>query len=108
MTAFGSLAVKRGEKSSPFSVKVLSMTKAYAAKEAGGKLEAFSYDPGQLGHDEVEINLESCGVCHSDLSMLVNEWSFTEYPLVPGHEVLGTIGEVGSNVSAVQTGQRVG
>ena len=84
------------------------MIKAYAAKEAGGKLEEFSYDPGQLGDDEVEINVESCGVCHSDLSMLDNEWGFTEYPFVPGHEVVGTIGEVGSNVSALKKGQRVG
>ncbi len=42
------------------------MIKAYAAKEAGGKVEEFFYDPGQFGHDEVEINVEPCVVCHSD------------------------------------------
>ena len=58
--------------------------KAYAAKEAGGLLEPFEYDPGDLLVDEVEIDVDFCGICHSDLSMLNNEWQMTEYPLVPG------------------------
>jgi len=45
------------------------MINAYAAKEAGGKLEKFQYDPGKLGSHDVEIDVESCGICHSDLSM---------------------------------------
>ena len=53
------------------------MINAYAAKEPGGKLESFEYDPGELGQDEVEIEVESCGLCHSDLSMLDNEWGMT-------------------------------
>lgn len=59
--------------------------KAYAALAAGGKLEPFEYDPGELGDDQVEIDISSCGICYSDLSMLNNEWQMTEYPLVPGH-----------------------
>ena len=61
------------------------MINAYAAKEAGGKLEKFEYDPGELGAHDVEIDVESCGICHSDLSMLDNEWGITEFPFVPGH-----------------------
>lgn len=84
------------------------MIKAYAAKEAGGKLEPFEYDPGPLAAGEVEINVEHCGICHSDLSMLNNEWGMTQYPFVPGHEVVGTIGAVGEGVTHLAVGQRVG
>ena len=85
-----------------------SMIKAYAAKEAGGLLEAFEYDAGALAKDDVEIDVESCGICHSDISMLDNDWGFTQYPFVPGHEVVGTIAAVGDNVSSLHVGQRVG
>lgn len=84
------------------------MIKAYAAQGAGEALAPFEYDPGPLGRDEVEINVDSCGLCHSDISMLDNEWGFTQYPFVPGHEVIGTIAEVGSDVANLQPGQRVG
>src|SRR5690606_21308322 len=48
------------------------------------------------------------GICHSDLSMLDNEWGFTQYPFVPGHDAIGAINAVGDNVSSVTVGQRVG
>ena len=48
------------------------MFKAYAAAEAGKELKPFEFDPGTLGPDEVEVKVESCGICHSDLSMLNN------------------------------------
>lgn len=82
--------------------------KAYAVKEAGGKLEPFEYDAGVLGGEEIEIDVEYCGVCHSDLSMLENEWGISQYPLVPGHEVVGTIAAIGDNVTTLNVGQRVG
>ena len=84
------------------------MIKAYAAKEAGGKLEPFEYEPGELGNDEVEIEVAYCGICHSDLSMLNNEWGFSEYPLVPGHEIIGKVGQMGSSVTHLKKGQQVG
>jgi len=84
------------------------MIHAYAAQEQGGKLEPFDYDPGDLGPEEVEIAVEACGICHSDLSMLDNEWGMTTYPLVPGHEVAGTVAAVGERVTNLKTGQRVG
>ena len=55
--------------------------KAYAVQEPGGKLEPFEYDPGVLGSEEVEIDVEYCGICHSDLSMLENEWELLNIPL---------------------------
>lgn len=84
------------------------MINAYAAHEPGGELKPFEYDPGTLGKDEIEIQVEYCGICHSDLSMLDNEWGITQYPFVPGHEVVGTIAELGSDVTTLQVGQRVG
>jgi uncharacterized zinc-type alcohol dehydrogenase-like protein len=84
------------------------MINAYAAFEAGGKLKPFEFDPGQLNRHEVEIDVEHCGICHSDLSMLDNEWGISQYPLVPGHEVVGTISKVGEEVTSLQPGQKVG
>lgn len=84
------------------------MIKAYAAHEKGAPLEPFEYDPGPLGAQEVEIDVESCGLCHSDISMLDNEWGFTQYPFVPGHEVIGRIAAVGDDVTSLSVGQQVG
>ncbi|WP_419813142.1 NADPH-dependent aldehyde reductase Ahr [Bacterioplanoides sp.] len=84
------------------------MIKAYAATEAGGELKPFEYDPGPLADHDVEIDVEYCGICHSDLSMLNNEWGITQYPFVPGHEVAGKISAVGKHVSKFKVGDRVG
>jgi uncharacterized zinc-type alcohol dehydrogenase-like protein len=84
------------------------MIKAYAASEAGGELRPFEYDPGPLGPHEVEISVEHCGICHSDLSMLDDEWGMATFPLVPGHEVVGTVAAVGEHVTGVKPGDRVG
>jgi alcohol/geraniol dehydrogenase (NADP+) len=84
------------------------MIHAYAAHEPGGELKPFEFDPGPLGDQAVEIQVEYCGICHSDLSMLDNEWGMSQYPLVPGHEVVGTIAEVGRTVTRLKVGQRVG
>jgi alcohol/geraniol dehydrogenase (NADP+) len=84
------------------------MIRAYAAFEPGGKLKLFEYEPEALGSEDVEINVEYCGLCHSDLSMINNDWGTSQYPLVPGHEVVGTIASIGSAVKKLQVGQRVG
>ncbi len=86
----------------------MTIVKAYAATAAGGRLEPFEYELGDLGVDEVDIDVRYCGICHSDLSMLDNEWGNTQYPLVPGHEVVGTIAAVGANVDYLRPGQTVG
>ncbi len=84
------------------------MIHAYAVKAPGGPLEPFDYEPGPLDDEDVEIQVEYCGVCHSDLSMVNNEWGMSQYPLIPGHEVVGTVAAVGDRVTTVKTGQRVG
>jgi len=84
------------------------MIHAYAAFEPGGELQPFEYDPGPLGAREVEIDVEHCGICHSDVSMLDNAWGISSYPLVPGHEVVGRVNAVGPEVSGLEPGQRVG
>lgn len=81
---------------------------AYAAHEASGKLSPFSYDLPELGNEHVDIKVHYCGLCHSDLSMLNNEWGMTQYPFVPGHEVVGEIIEVGSEVKNLKVGDKVG
>lgn len=84
------------------------MIKAYAALEPKGKLQPFEYNPGPLKVDEVEIEVESCGLCHSDLSMINNDWGGTRYPMVPGHEVIGTVKAVGDQVKRLSVGDSVG
>lgn len=84
------------------------MIRAYAAHEAGGELKPFEYEPGPLETQEVEVQVEYCGICHSDLSMLDNELGMTHYPFVPGHEVVGTVAAMGEAVTKLHVGQRVG
>jgi len=84
------------------------MIRAYAAHAPGAKLKPIEYDPGALAADQVEIAVQTCGICYSDLSMLDNEWGFTAYPIVPGHEVTGTVAAVGSYVTRVKVGDTVG
>jgi uncharacterized zinc-type alcohol dehydrogenase-like protein len=86
----------------------MSTIRAWAAQTAGGKLEPFEYDPGELGAEEVEIAVDHCGVCHSDLSLLDNDWGMTRYPFVPGHEAIGRVVAMGPQAKGVSIGQRVG
>ena len=81
---------------------------AYAANEQGGSLEPFTYEVGKLQPDEVEIDVIYCGICHSDLSMIDNDWAISEYPLVGGHEVIGKVASVGANVQHLDIGTHVG
>jgi len=81
---------------------------AYAATSAKGPLEPFTFDPGEIKPEEIEIQVSHCGICHSDLSMLDNEWGMSSYPFVPGHEAVGTVVALGSEAKGLKIGQRVG
>jgi alcohol/geraniol dehydrogenase (NADP+) len=84
------------------------MINAFAVMQAKGALQAFQYNPGPIGSTDVEIDVEYCGICHSDISMIDNEWGRSVYPLVPGHEVIGTVAQVGSAVTTLKVGDVVG
>lgn len=81
---------------------------AWAASAPGQPLQKFAYDPGPLRPEQVEIKVDYCGICHSDLSMMDNEWGFSQYPFVPGHEVVGTVVAAGPQVKKLKVGDRVG
>ena len=82
--------------------------RAYAAETQGGAFTDYEYDPGELAHDDVEVKVSSAGICHSDLSMLDNEWGLTAYPFVGGHENIGIVTAVGAGVDHLKVGQTVG
>jgi uncharacterized zinc-type alcohol dehydrogenase-like protein len=81
---------------------------AMAASGAKAPLVRQSISLPALRPGQVEIAVEACGICHSDLSMLNNEWGMTAYPFVPGHEIVGTVGAVGAGVMTHKVGDRVG
>ncbi len=81
---------------------------AYAAFERGQPLRPLRYEPEPLKPYEVEIAVTHCGICHSDIHMIDNDWGISRYPLVPGHEIVGTVAAVGSSVRHLSRGQRVG
>jgi alcohol/geraniol dehydrogenase (NADP+) len=81
---------------------------AFAAMRAGAALRAYHYSPGDLGPPEIEIAITHCGVCHSDLHLIDNDWGVSSYPLVPGHEIVGVMTRAGSKVVGMRAGQRVG
>lgn len=86
----------------------MSTVNAYAAYGPGEELKEFQYELGPIASDNVDIEVEYCGICHSDLSMLNNDWRFTQYPLVPGHEIVGKVIAKGPEVKHLEVGQRVG
>lgn len=87
---------------------ILMKVNAYAVSEPKGKLKPYTYELGTLGSEEVDIKVSYCGVCHSDLSMMNNEWGMTQYPLVPGHEIIGEVVAAGNAVKNIKVGDKVG
>lgn len=87
---------------------VLDTFTGWAATAAGAPLQRHTFTPGPLGAEEVEIAVEYCGICHSDQSMIDNEWGNARYPFVPGHEAVGTIVRLGEQARGLKLGQRVG
>jgi len=81
---------------------------AFAAKGPKGLLERFEYEPSELGPDDVEIAITHCGICHSDLHLIDDDWGISQYPLIPGHEIIGLVEEIGTAVRGLEKGQRVG
>ena len=82
--------------------------KAWVAKAAKQPMVLETVDLGPLGSEDVEVAVEHCGLCHSDLSVWNNDWGFSQYPAVLGHEVIGRITAMGPNSKGLNVGQRVG
>ncbi|GAB2769139.1 NAD(P)-dependent alcohol dehydrogenase [Salinimicrobium soli] len=82
--------------------------KAYAAQSADKDLEPFQIDRREPGPEDVEIEILYCGICHSDIHTARNEWGGTQYPCVPGHEIVGKVTRVGKNVKKYKEGETVG
>ncbi len=82
--------------------------KGWAVEKQGQALVELEFDAGELHPEQVQIKVESCGICHSDLSMIDNDWGNASYPLVPGHEVVGVIEKVGDQAKGLVVGDRVG
>lgn len=80
----------------------------YAAMAVGERLKPFYYVPPQLGESDVRVLITHCGVCHTDLQAIDDFYSITEYPFVPGHEIVGYVSQVGGAVSDLKKGDRVG
>jgi len=83
-------------------------TKAYAANAATTPLAPFSLDRRDPGEREVQIEILFCGVCHSDLHTVRDEWHGTTYPCVPGHEIIGRVIKVGAKVEKFKAGDIAG
>lgn len=81
---------------------------AYATNSANELLSEYEYTLADIGPDQVDIKVKYCGICHSDLSMLSNDWGITNYPFVPGHEVVGAIVDKGEHVTGLEIGDDVG
>lgn len=83
-------------------------TPAYAATSETAPLAPWSFDRREPGPAEVLIEIRYCGVCHTDIHFVKNEWGNAIYPMVPGHEIVGTITAVGSGVTRWKAGDTVG
>ena len=86
----------------------MSSITGWAAGAAGQPLKLATFDVGEPGAEEVEVAVDYCGICHSDLSMINNEWGNARYPFIPGHEVVGRVVALGAQAKGLSVGQRVG
>ena len=82
--------------------------KSYAAHSATSPIAPFSFDRREVGDHDVLIDIQFCGVCHSDIHQARNEWGGSIFPMVPGHEIVGKISKVGSAVTKFKVGDVAG
>lgn len=80
----------------------------YAADAKGQELHPFHFIPRMLGPYDIEVDITHCGICHSDIHLIDNDWGNSVFPLIPGHEIIGTIKAKGDAVEEFEVGQRVG
>lgn len=86
----------------------MAIARGYAATDADQPLVPFTFERREPNADDVVIAIQYCGVCHSDIHTVRNEWRNAVYPIVPGHEIVGVVSAIGGNVSKFKIGDRVG
>ncbi|WP_269522531.1 NAD(P)-dependent alcohol dehydrogenase [Coraliomargarita parva] len=86
----------------------MTPTAAFAAFSTTEPLAPLNIERREVGPHDVRIEIEYCGVCHSDIHTARNEWGGTQYPVVPGHEIIGRVKELGEHVTAFKVGELVG
>ena len=84
----------------------MSTTKAYSASSAKARVLPTEIERRPVAANDVQIAIEHCGVCHTDIHFVNNDWGMTNYPVVPGHEIVGRVTEIGSAVSKFKVGDR--
>lgn len=86
----------------------MTLTRAYAIDSPTGKFAPWEFERRTVGADDIMIEIEYAGICHSDIHTARGEWGQARYPLVPGHEIVGRVSEVGSNVTKFKVGDIAG
>jgi len=86
----------------------LSPFRAFASLSQGSTPEPWRYEPRQLRADDVSIEILFCGVCHTDIHFVEDDWGMTQFPVVPGHEIIGRVTAVGAEVDGFKPGDLVG
>jgi alcohol dehydrogenase (NADP+) len=89
-------------------INYMTATKAYAVQDATSPLAPFSIDRKEVGAHDVQIEILYCGVCHSDIHQVRNEWGNSIFPMVPGHEIVGRVTKVGGHVTKFKEGDLAG
>ncbi|MEI6108458.1 MAG: NAD(P)-dependent alcohol dehydrogenase [Actinomycetes bacterium] len=86
----------------------MSRTLGYAAQVANGKLEPWEFERRDVRPNDIAIDIEFAGICHSDIHQVREEWGTAQFPMVPGHEIVGTVTAVGSDVTKFKVGDIAG
>ncbi|WP_395063238.1 NAD(P)-dependent alcohol dehydrogenase [Flavobacterium sp.] len=86
----------------------MTATKGYAAQDAKSNLTSWSFERREVGPHDVQFDIHYCGVCHSDLHQIKNDWGEGIFPMVPGHEIVGKVVQVGSHVKKFKVGDLAG
>ncbi len=86
----------------------MTATKAYAAQQAHAPLAPWQFDRREVGPHDVQFDILFCGVCHSDLHQVRDEWGGAIFPMVPGHEIVGRVTKVGAHVKKFKVGDLAG
>lgn len=86
----------------------MTITRGYAVHAPSQRFQPFTFERRALRDDDVAIRIEHCGICHTDVSLARDDWGFSQFPMVPGHEITGIVTAVGAQVISFAPGDRVG